>query len=252
MTRRWLLWLVAALVALTPAAAARADGPPKLVKDLLPGQDSGSPHDLTAYKGALYFTGADAGGFGLWRSDGTDVTLFQRTNSGAGFTVAGDTLYFAAEDAANGLELWRSEGGAPALVKDLEPGTGGSGPRALTAAGALVYFEAVTTAGGRALWRSDGTAAGPVPPKSFGANQGLSSLTAVGSLLFFVANDGTHGRELWRSDGTPAGTFMVRDIDLTGGSAPTMLTPFGAQLVFAATDPDHGTELWRSDGTSAT
>ncbi|HEX6020540.1 MAG TPA: ELWxxDGT repeat protein [Solirubrobacter sp.] len=242
--------LIALLAVLLPVPPAFADSAPYLVKDLYPGQAPSGPHRLTAYKGALYFSAGDDTGFGLWRSDGRDITSFKRTDAGGEFAVAGDTLFFTAHETATGVELWGSDGGAPALVRDIEPGDVSSGPRSLTAVGSTLYFDGFTSAGGRALWRSDGTPAGTEQVKSFAVNQPLRLLTAVGSLLYFVADDGVHGRELWRSDGTPAGTFMVRDIDPQGGSSPTMLTPFGSELVFAATGPE-GTELWRSDGTTA-
>ena len=247
---RTTLFALAAVV-LVWAAPARADSPPALVRDLWPGPNSSSPRELTAYQGALYFTAADPTGFGLWRSEGADVTAFKRTDSAGRPAVAGGALFMEAHEAATGRELWRSVGGAPpTLVKDLEPGGGGSNPASLTAVGATVYFDAFTTAGGRALWRSDGTADGTVPVKTFG-NQPLRALTAAGPLLYFVADDGVHGRELWRSDGTAAGTFMVSDIAPASSSSPSMLTPFAGGLVFAATDAANGLELWRSDGTTA-
>src|SRR5262245_18186074 len=118
--------LLLAVATLAVAAPARADGPPQLVKDLVAGQGSGSPHDLTAYKDRVYFTGTD-GTFGIFRSDGTDVTLFKRADSGGPFAVAGDTLYFGADHG-----LWRSDGGAPVNVP------GPADPGQLTPAGSAL------------------------------------------------------------------------------------------------------------------
>ena len=234
-----LLGLALAAALLAPASAARADTPPAPVQDLLPGASSSGPHDLTAYKGSVYFSASDAGGFGLWRSDGNGIASLMRTDAGAGFTVAGDTLYFAASDPDHGVELWKTDGAAPTRVKDLEPGTGSSGPRSLAAVGSTLYFNAFTTAGGWQLWRTGG--GDPVPLHAFGFEP-LRSLTAVGSLLFFVS-----ANELWRSDGTSAGTVKVAG----AGAAPSSLTAFAGKLYFAASDDAHGSELWKADAAGA-
>ncbi|MDA0171481.1 hypothetical protein OJ998_20440 [Solirubrobacter taibaiensis] len=204
------------LVALLVAPAAHADGPPTLVRDLRTGAGSGSPHDLVAFKGALYFTAADNTGLGLWRTDGTDVTLVQRIDGGAGFAVVGNVLYLPLLDT-----LWRTDGGTPTPVKNVRA----SG---LTAFGGQLYF----IVNGQELWRSDGTAVGTVPVRTFTT---LRSLTAAGPFLYLVADNA-----LWRTDGTTT-------LNL-GTSAPTMLTAFGGQLIFAA----NGGELRRSDGATTT
>ena len=73
----------------------------------------------------------------------------------------------------------------------------------------------------------------------------------IGNSLYFSADDGVHGDELWRSDGTTQGTFMVKDIDLYGGSYPNQLTNFNGTLYFSADDGAgvHETELWESNGS---
>ncbi|HYG63736.1 MAG TPA: ELWxxDGT repeat protein, partial [Thermoanaerobaculia bacterium] len=172
-------------------------------------------------------------------------------------------LLFAADDGASGRELWKTDGTAAgtALLTDLEPGAGGSGPEALAVIGGQLFFSAMTSAHGSELWVSDGTAAGtfmvadifpgaghalaggpPVPANSFVA-------IAAGK-LFFAANDGSHGSELWMSDGTEAGTTLVQDIyPGTTGSGPSEPVAMGGQVYFVAADDTHGRELWKTDGT---
>ena len=53
-----LLWAVL-IASFAMAGPARADSPPRLVSDLRRGPDNGTPHDLVAFGGALYFTAAD-------------------------------------------------------------------------------------------------------------------------------------------------------------------------------------------------
>ena len=176
-------------------------------------------------------------------------------------------LYFCAEDAAHGMELWRTNGAGATLVKDIAPGKTSADPAQLTILGSRLYFTADDGVHGRELWRTDGTAVGTVMVKDIAPGSTLSNptqLTIVGSRLYFLANDGVHGRELWRTDGTAAGTVMVKDIIPSGMDcidyydAPEYntnirnLRALNGRLIFTAFDSAHGGwELWTSDGTAA-
>jgi ELWxxDGT repeat protein len=176
--------------------------------------------------------------------------------------AVGNTLFMAANDGTNGLELWKSDGTASGtvMVKDINTGTGDGittafafGPT-MTAFGTTLYFVANDGTNGDELWKSDGTANGTMMVKDIDNGSGSSypySLTAVGNTLFFQASDGTNGYELWKSDGTTNGTMMVKDIDNGSGSSnPSYLTAVGNTLFFQASDGTNGYELWKSDGTA--
>jgi len=176
--------------------------------------------------------------------------------------AVGNTLFMAANDGTNGLELWKSDGTASGtvMVKDINTGTGDGittafafGP-IMTAFGTTLYFVANDGTNGDELWKSDGTANGTMMVKDIDNGSGSSdpySLTAVGNTLFFQASDGTNGYELWKSDGTTNGTMMVKDINNGSSSSdPSYLTAFGNTLYFRANDGTNGTELWKSDGTA--
>jgi ELWxxDGT repeat protein len=173
------------------------------------------PADLTAFQGALYFTASLPGGEGargVWKTDGTaagTVLLapvappsdFFRSDP-AWFTVAGDRLFFVAEDGDHGVELWQTDGtpAGTSLVRDIAPGQASSSPVDLAVAGSLLYFAAADPAHGLELWRSDGTAAGThlvqdIAPGASSASP--TALTAAGDHLFFTADDGLSGEELW-------------------------------------------------------
>src|SRR6266545_454556 len=215
--------LIAVLLAMALGFPTRAAGPAFLVKDINttpdPHPDS-SPHNLLA---------------------------------------VGNAFYFVADNGNSGAELWKSDGtpGGTTLVKDINPGAGGSDPAFLTDVNGTLFFSA--SDGGffdnRELWKSDGTPAGTVRvkdirPGPFESNP--SGLTRVGALLYFAADDGSGGSELWKSDGTPAGTVRVKDIRPGPfGSAPFALLDVGGSLFFIADDGSHGAELWTSDGTPA-
>ena len=176
--------------------------------------------------------------------------------------AVGNTLFMAANDGFNGLELWKSDGTASGtmMVKDINIGSYDgittesiSGPT-MTAFGTTLYFTADDGTNGGELWKSDGTAAGTVMIKNINSGSGSSDpthLTTVGNTLYFQANDGTNGYELWKSDGTANGTMMVKDINSgSGSSSLNELAAVGTTLYFQASDGTNGYELWKSDGTA--
>ena len=249
-----------------------------LVRDIREGSESafGNYSELEA-SGNLLFFNADDGVHGdeLWKSDGTfaGTALVKDLINGSGvysdssnireLTDFNGTLFFAANDGANGDELWMSNGteSGTVMVKDAFPGTypyyysgyyagplpNSSGPRSLTVANGLLFFIAGDD-NGVELWRSDGSGEGtfqlrdinPGPTDAFNPQ---SDFEVVGNLLLFTADDGTHGDELWRSDGTTDGTVLVKDIN--PGSEGNLsnfadLTDFDGTLFFSASDGTNG------------
>jgi ELWxxDGT repeat protein len=180
------------------------------------------------------------------------------------------TLFFTADVAGTGRELWKSDGTdlGTVLVEDVRTGPASSDPQHLTRVSGgfggpgRLFFAADDGFNGVELWRSDGTAAGTLLVKNIktapGASSSPENLTAVSAglfaagKLFFSADDGTSGVELWVSDGTAAGTVRVKDIHPgSSSSAPMELTALGTTLFFTADDGAAGRELWKSDGTEA-
>ena len=168
------------------------------------------------------------------------------------------TLYFTADDAINGVELWKSNGTSAGtiLVKDIFPGTGSSAPSELTNVNGTLFFS-VNTGGpnGTELWKSDGTSAGTVNVSS--SCYQPFNLTNVNGILYFGAYNITSGVELWKSDGTGPGTILVKDIfPGTGGSTflgTYYLTNINDTVYFSAYNSSGANdfELWKSDGTNA-
>lgn len=173
----------------------------------------------------------------------------------------GPRVVFTAEDGTHGRELWRSDGTetGTVLVKDINPGSGGSveywWQSELTDVNGTLFLAAHNGTIGRELWKSDGTAAGTalvkdINPGSNGSDP--ANLANVNGILFFSADNGTGGRELWKSNGTSAGTVLVKDINPGGGgSDPGNLTDVNGALFFTADDGAGGRELWKSNGTAA-
>ncbi|MCL6503042.1 MAG: DUF4214 domain-containing protein [Pirellulales bacterium] len=203
----------------------------------------------------------------LLASNVADIAAGAASSNPAHFAELNGFVLFAADDQANGIELWRSDGstsGSTVMVKDIWAGStvvgsstvaNSSNPQLLTTVGGKVFFVADDGVHGTELWVTDGTASGTMLVKDIKAgpvSSDLGNFVAFAGQLFFTADDGTHGMELWRSDGTASGTVLVKDIRSgSAGSNPTGLVVSGSLLFFAADDGITGMELWRSDGGTA-
>jgi ELWxxDGT repeat protein len=186
-----------------------------------------------------------------------DIHLGPETSDPNYVTAVDGTVFFAATDGEQGVELWKSDGTAEGtrLVKDIDSGTGSSFPDLLTNVHGTLIFTADDGTNGRELWRSNGAASGtamahdinPIPGTSRGSDP--SRVTGADGTVFFSAFDPIHGNELWRTNGTARSTSLVRDINIgSNGSNIEELTNLNDRLIFAAGVAS--TQLWTSDGTT--
>jgi ELWxxDGT repeat protein len=241
-----------------------------LVKQFHSSAPSQSLANLTNVNGNLFLTVEDGNsGVELWKSNGTaagtvrvkDINPGAASAFASGFeanlTNVDGTLFFAADDGQNGVELWKSDGTAAGTVqvKNIAAGTVSAKPKALTNVQGMLFFGAEQGDGVDRLWKSDGTEGGTVLVKDIvlSLNQyAPPELINVNGTLFFKGNDLSTGFELWKSDGTVAGTVLVKNIALHDQSSfPMHLTYANGQLFFVITNNDGSQELWRSDGTAA-
>lgn len=182
----------------------------------------------------------------LWRIKGPPPLVIQDLgfDTNGEFAVLGGKLYLDGY-VASGLELYALDLDAdtPALVHDIEAGTGSSNPNFLTAVGGRLFFAA-TQAGDVELWMHD--PAGPTTARVKDIETSGSSypqgLTVIGSNLYFHANAAGDTR-VWTSDGSEGGTVSL------GGtySYPGQPVELGGLAFFAASN---GTDyvLFKEDG----
>ena len=255
--------------------------------------------------GRAYFYGfSDTVGYELWGSDGTaagtvlvkdvdtqfssvpDLERFRWTEMAA----VGGGVFFRADEADHGQQLWRSDGMALSTVRltDVASGSLRGLPYRLTPLGDRLLFtaEASQLSDDHAtLWSSDGTPAGTAPVVPEGSELrpfDPTHLTPFQGAIFFDAEDASGEEVLWRSDGTAEGTrpflrppvtglaplgdalFLGRGtglsrIDGTPGGGEVQLADVeaddlhgaGSLLFFAGSDASTGRELWVSDGTAS-
>lgn len=203
-----------------------------MVKDVNPSGDgivkpggSGSYSDFEVVGDLLFFTADKGDGLQLWRTDGTDAGTYQLGLFGdapSGLTAMDDSLYFQGNGYWDidgdpvpdhvGCELWKTDGSAVVLVKDIAAGSDNSVPDNLTNVNGTLFFSAYDGEHGRELWKTDGTGVGTVLVKDIrpGVESGLPleswvDFVEVTDTLAFWADDGS-GQRLWQSDGTSAGT----------------------------------------------
>ncbi|MEA2342229.1 MAG: large repetitive protein, partial [Thermoanaerobaculia bacterium] len=180
----------------------------------------------------------------------TTTNSVAASSSPANFIRFGSRIYFSATTAANGTELWSTDGtqSGTTLVADPDHGPLSGKPSRLVVVNGRLVFNAVEV-GGQELWATDGTAAGTrlladIAPGSTSSLPG-DRIVYHGQLIF-AANDGVSGNELWITDGTPAGTRFLKDLAPGAtGSNPRGFVVFNDSVYFAADDG-----LWKTDATA--
>ncbi len=211
----------------------------QLVADIYTGSYmSGSPQYFALADNKLFFQAQDANGTELFYYDGTSVTgvdiytgsdQYGYANNGYpqlwGNSVIGDTLYFRAQTADYGTELWSYDATNGArLVKDFMSGESSGSPQYITAFEDKIYFtvsEGYSTGdGGNELWYYDGVDAGRVVDLYAGASGSYpSNLYATDSQLFFQASAGeTSGEPYVLTSADPKPTIASATSTTTDGS----------------------------------
>tara|TARA_R110002049_G_scaffold285698_4_gene467077 strand:- start:237952 stop:241986 length:4035 start_codon:yes stop_codon:yes gene_type:complete len=198
-----------------------------MVADLNPDQaayGAEGPQELTDHNGTLFFTSYDASfNRDIWSSDGTAGNTIKVADlndlNTSELTSVGTNLFFAAEDAGTGLELYVYDGASTTLL-EINPGFAGSNPTDIVEFDGEAYFSADNGSATRLLFHSDGTS---VSLAGDGSNvvTDPADLTVVGSRLFFAAAGGNvvsdnspsinANNTLYAPTGTPDGLAGIVD-----------------------------------------
>ena len=234
-----------------------------------------SAPDLTVFAGKALFVGEDtSGNISLWTTDGTGAGTGELTvarSNGQGlffnvtapdFTVLGNKVLFAGQDASGNSNLWVTDGTAggtselavgganPAGLFDLKYFSAGFSP-GFTVLGNVALFEGYDASGVDSLWVTDGTAAGTSELSVAGsfagglfANVAAPDITVIGGTALFAGEDAAGNINLWVTDGTSAGTSEL----LAANASPSGLTP--GDFVGLPTSAGGPTSDFNGDGHS--
>jgi len=144
----------------------------------------------------------------------------------------GDRLFFTAQAAAQGAELWMAQGDTLRAF-DLLPGERGSLPFALTVVGDSLYFVASDGESQR-LWRSvAGGEPEQIPDQGFADPAQL--IDAGGTLVFVARPAGDDDRQVYSFDGTAF--VRLSGIEAPDGDvSPASLAYLDGRVYFAAQD----------------
>ena len=176
-----------------------------------------------------------------------DVKLGSGHSNPTVLTAYHNKLYFIATSAAQGSELWETQGtpNTTKLIKTLRTKYNQSG--IVHSIECIVYhdkfyFAEADDKDGFILWQSDGTIDGTTAVKQFTPSTrsfNPYSLTLFNDKLFFLAGDELSNSAIWMSDGTTTGTAILKNI-----TPNSRLLPLPNTLLYI-----DSFRLWRTDGS---
>jgi ELWxxDGT repeat protein len=189
----------------------------------------------------------------------TDLIAGNGSSFPANLTAYKDKLYFTASNGTNGYELfaYTPSSNSTALVADIYTGGNSSSPQGLTVINNKLYFTAYSAAFGRELYSFDGTNLMRHTNIDNGAGDGVTSvnngdlqLVWYKNKIYFAGNDGSTGNHLWQFNPTNGVASKVYDINPSGNSNPQNFVLYGGKIFFSADDGTHGDEVWSYDGVN--
>lgn len=161
----------------------------------------------------------------------------------AQMVVAGNRLFFVADDGVHGPEIWSIQEGsgpvrAPATVDGVESGPLSSiwNLTTLSSEG-TVFFTAQDDEHGGELWMSDGSTSWLVHDIATGTDSSYPDyFSVVGTWLYFSAWTSTLGDVLWRTDGSSIAPISLAS-GLTDVTYPHAVVAVQNSLYFTAYSP---------------
>ena len=223
--------------------------------------------NMVTFNNAVYFISdtSTLGNLELWKTDGTNAGTVKVKEINPGnkgiidflenMTVAGNYLYFMADDGTHGTELWRTDGttNGTTMVKDITTGIASTNTSGLLfTVNNKVVFTALDGSGSNyTLWASDGTLAGtegikqtlsnPIAPNVKNYDMALTELLFADGDKLYATNATSSGTKLVTSCPINNGTMIINEVAYNNGMV--MMNVF---------DSTHGNELYRYNYTPDT
>ena len=249
----------------------------QILADINPGYNSSNPEVIGEVNGKLIFIATDTThGDELWITDGTTTgtkllkDIYPGKKSGAIFgqtnifninikSALNGKLYFVAETAAYGRELWATDGTDTGtyLVADIQPGPGSSSPFDINIINGKVFFWANDGTHYYEPWVSDGTQAGTMLLKDINPTAGgfyYNATIVSNGLLYFWAQSGYTSSDVavWVTDGTTAGTQALKNGRNGSGTHISKFVAYKNKVYYwNHSDTGLAGQLWVTDGTNA-
>lgn len=231
------------------------------VIDIKPGTGASGPNHAVVFNNTLYFSANGIKGRELYRSGGSEATTTlikdlntKTSNNGLPFsssptnlTVAGNIIFFTANDGEHGTELWRTNGTASGtvMVKDINEGQFSTSFSDFKAGANLLYFLASDGEHGRELWVSDGTENGTYMISDISEGSASSSIVMmeeVNGTFYFTVSESFIQKTLWKTDGDKESASKV------GGNINAReFTRYQDNMIFKGNN-----KLWKADGSVET
>lgn len=190
----------------------------------------------------------------FWESNGTAVGTLQFSTAKSddvGYTVFNNKIYFAGMDAANGTELWSTNGTGTGtvMVNDLWIGPDSSKPREFIVFNSKLYFTAYEPTYGRELYEYTGSGT-PARISDLNPNAGSSFdssyFAALNNVLYFDAVNGT-GEALYGMQGTT----ITKILDLPTGFKVKGYSKIGTTIFCAIGSQTSGMKIYKTTGVAA-
>ena len=217
-----------------------------LVKDIIPGENSGYPELYASKNGKAYFMASDSTGECIYMTDGTSAGTKKLGNTSSyiyDIKVADNgTVFYSVYN--NSYELWRTDSSGTNFRLRTNIGSVSIG-----VAGNLCYFTAPSNYGYE-LWKSNGTLSGTNLLADIFPGSGSSSpgnFIAFNNKILFTAYNGV-ASYLCMSNGTTTGTKLLTSSISPNFNAGTAM--LNGKLYFNAYESTLGYELYSTDGTA--
>lgn len=156
---------------------------------------------LNPMNGWMYFTVTDSAmqTRDLWRADTATASEQLALNfSDSELTAYNGHIYYSSDEAATGVELWRTDGTTRELFADLNPGPEQSWLRDLVVfKGQLIFIADDGGRNGSEVWRTNGTTTEIIKNIKKRGSSWPTLMKTTGNRMYFSIDDDINAEEPW-------------------------------------------------------